>query len=384
MRVLDDGREGEPRAGETLLSRRAAMARLGGLAIVTAAACRGVQRQDVAGEPIADGARPMQGDRVRRLLGFSALASSAHNSQPWRVRQVSTHELLLLRDRTRRLPAVDPNDRELVLSLGSFLENLAQASGALGYACDLVPIDGAGDEMATIRLADASPDPDAKGALARITRRRILRSGYRDRAIAPAHVRAMLAAAGNATFCARGSRECSLLRDGTIEANRLQAARDDAQRELASWIRWRADDVRTRRDGLTAESMEIGGVAGWWVRHRYTAASVMTPAFRTRGVQNATRQASAGGGWIVVASGDSSRAALLDAGRRYERLLLSLRDLGLAAHPMTQMLEEPATRAGLESSLGVSATIQFLLRVGYVDNYPEPVSVRRPVEWFLI
>jgi len=25
---------------------------------------------------------------------------------------------------------------------------------------------------------------------------------------------------------------------------------------------------------------------------------------------------------------------------------------------------------------------QFLLRVGYVDSYPEPVSLRRPVEWF--
>jgi hypothetical protein len=25
----------------------------------------------------------------------------------------------------------------------------------------------------------------------------------------------------------------------------------------------------------------------------------------------------------------------------------------------------------------------FMLRVGYLDKYPDPVSVRRPVEWFI-
>lgn len=50
---------------------------------------------------------------------------------------------------------------------------------------------------------------------------------------------------------------------------------------------------------------------------------------------------------------------------------------------MTQMLEEPQTRSGLEQALGVDGTVQFLLRTGYVDRYPDPVSLRRPVEWFL-
>jgi hypothetical protein len=110
---------------------------------------------------------------------------------------------------------------------------------------------------------------------------------------------------------------------------------------------------------------------------------VMTPGFRQRGVEMATTQAGAGGGWLVLTSADGSREALLDAGRRSQRLLLTLRALGIAAHPMTQMLEEPETRAGLEGVLGVAGTLQFLLCVGYVNRYPEPVRLRRPVEWFL-
>lgn len=366
------------------LDRRQAVERLGGLAIVAALGCHGVGRRELPAEEIATTGRPPADDRVRRLLGYAALASSAHNSQPWRVRLAQPGQLVLLRDVTRRLPAVDPNDRELTLSLGAFLENLVQGGSALGLACEVVPMAGDGDEVATVHLTSVAPSANANDTLEAITRRRIVRSGYREAAIALADVKSMLAAAGDAQLFTRGSREWLQLRDGTIEANRLQAARDEAQRELASWIRWRDDDVRARRDGLTAESMEIGGVAGWWVRHRYTAATVMTPDFRKRGVETAERQASAGGGWLVITSADDGRPSRLDAGRRYERLLLSLRGLGIAAHPMTQMLEEPATRAELEGSLGVGGTIQFLLRVGYVERYPEPVSVRRPVDWFLV
>lgn len=48
-------------------------------------------------------------------------------------------------------------------------------------------------------------------------------------------------------------------------------------------------------------------MAGWWVRTRDTAASVMTPGYRNRGLATATEQAKAGGGWLVITSADGSR-----------------------------------------------------------------------------
>lgn len=35
------------------------------------------------------------------------------------------------------------------------------------------------------------------------------------------------------------------------------------------------------------------------------------------------------------------------------------------------------------SRADINESIQFLLRVGYLKNYPPPVSLHRPVEWFL-
>ena len=66
-----------------------------------------------------------------------------------------------------------------------------------------------------------------------------------------------------------------------------------------------------------------------------------------------------------------------------QRLFLKVRDKSIAIHPMTQILEEPSTKQTVNSSIGISDSIQFILRVGYLKSYPAPVSVRRPVDWFV-
>jgi hypothetical protein len=50
---------------------------------------------------------------------------------------------------------------------------------------------------------------------------------------------------------------------------------------------------------------------------------------------------------------------------------------------MTQILEEEVGRAGIASNHDAGMLPQFIIRVGYLDPYPDPVSPRRPVSWFL-
>ena len=52
-------------------------------------------------------------------------------------------------------------------------------------------------------------------------------------------------------------------------------------------------------------------------------------------------------------------------------------------HPMSQILEEASTKQSINNSIGINDNIHFILRVGYVKNYPAPVSLRRPVDWFV-
>ena len=106
-------------------------------------------------------------------------------------------------------------------------------------------------------------------------------------------------------------------------------------------------------------------------------------AWDQAGLAKTTDQVATHGGWLVVTSPDESVAALLDAGRRMERCWLKARGRGVAVHPMSQLLEETPGTLGAARRLGLPEPVQFVLRLGYVTDYPAPVSLRRPVEWFV-
>ena len=65
------------------------------------------------------------------------------------------------------------------------------------------------------------------------------------------------------------------------------------------------------------------------------------------------------------------------------RHFLKVWEKGIAIHPMTQILEEPRTQHMVNTSTGINDNIQFLLKLGYLKSYPEPVTLRRPVDWFV-
>jgi hypothetical protein len=70
-------------------------------------------------------------------LYLASLAPSGHNTQPWTLRVVEPKHWIIGSDKKRWLPAVDPENREMFLSLGAFIENLVIAAGTYGYEVDL-------------------------------------------------------------------------------------------------------------------------------------------------------------------------------------------------------------------------------------------------------
>ena len=172
------------------------------------------------------------------------------------------------------------------------------------------------------------------------------------------------------------------LREGLLAANRQQTDRDVAQAELADWIRWSDGEAKDKRDGLTPEGMEINGFAGWYVRHFFSRNEVLTTGFKEKGLAQVAEQVNRHGGWLVLTSQDSSVAELLESGRRFQRMFLRVRDRNIAVHPMTQMLEEAPWKDLVAAELGVAGPVQFILRVGYLERYPDPVTLRRPASRF--
>lgn len=74
--------------------------------------------------------------QIAFLVGFAVLAPSGHNAQPWRC-QISSNVLKVFSVADRALKQSDPEERQLLLSFGCFLENLLIAGDYFGFKANV-------------------------------------------------------------------------------------------------------------------------------------------------------------------------------------------------------------------------------------------------------
>ena len=345
--------------------------------------CAGLNRINIKQKDVA--VTGLKQDEMH-ILGLASLAPSGHNTQPWGIRPIEPYNWIITSDEQRWLPGVDPNQRETMLSIGAFIENLVVAAGCYGYDIDLKLLAKKSNdkEIAEVKLKKAVILCSKNDGVERIKHRRVVRKGYLPKEISKNDLRCITNSDSERFhFFSPSSRPGRYLSEGTIEANRRQAYRDAAQEELANWIRWSDKDAMRFRDGLTPEGMEISGIAGWYVRYFYSREDILKKAFRETTVKMVKDQTDCHGGWLVITSADASVDSLMETGRLFQRMFLRCRNKMIAIHPMTQMLEEAQWKQEAAKELGLTVPVQFILRTGYLEEYPDPVTLRRPVNWFV-
>jgi hypothetical protein len=318
------------------------------------------------------------------ILYLASLAPSGHNTQPWFVQYLEPYHWIIGNDKSKWLPAVDPTQRETVLSIGTFIQNLEYAADSLGYVCqwNLLATTNQDERVMEVKLSQGASKKDFDTTA--IKNRRTVRSDFLSEVLKKEDVAVLINGEPEVIqYLPVESKESQFINEQTIEANRLQSYRDAAQHELADWLRFSSKDADQQRDGLTTASMEIKGISGWVVRNFYGKDKVMQNDFRKQSIEMVKTQVAQSAGWILLTSKDETVATLLDTGRRMQRLFLKVREKSIAIHPMTQILEEAATKQTLRQSIGINDNIQFILRAGYLKSYPPPVSLRRPVDRFI-
>lgn len=317
-----------------------------------------------------------------RILHYASLAPSGHNSQPWVVRIVNEHEWIIESDPDRWLTVVDPENRETMLSIGAFIENLVLAAGCHGFHAHISILAESPTDRAVAQVL-LEKSPAVPYPLSRLETRRTVKSHHQSTLLKKSDVRVLAAQAGEVFYFPRNSPHAEILVEQAVENAGIQMKSDRAQEEMAQWIRFGGAAEKKYRDGLTVEGMEISGMAAWYIRRFLSPQDALKPGFRQKGIEKTAAQAREGAGWLVITSSGKTVRDLIDAGRRFQRMALTAREMNIAIHPMTQTLEEKNGQAKMATHHHSSIIPQFMLRVGYVSRYPDPVSPRRPVDWFI-
>lgn len=313
------------------------------------------------------------------ILYLASLAPSGHNTQPWTIASKGPKRWLIGSERSRWLPGVDPENRELMLSIGAFIENISVAAGIHGYEAniDIIGQDNFSPKIADVRLVPKTATGTSDQA---IKLRRTIRKYLQKTEIRLEDIEHL--AANNhrkITYYPLDSKEGTYLKNATLLANKAQVYRDDAQDELANWIRWTEGEEREYGTGLSPESMEMEGIMRWYAKRFLGKNDVLSKTFRDETIKLVEEQVQNCAGWLIITSDSSTVADLIEAGRVLQAAWLRAYGKSIAFHPMTQVLEENPWKNEVKKELGHSGNIQFIIRVGYVRTYPQPVSLRMPM-----
>ena len=319
-------------------------------------------------------------DPIEQIIYYASLAGNSHNTQPWYVEIVNDSLLYLKADFSRKLHIVDPDARGLFISLGAFIENLELAAGSLGYKAD-IEITAQHKNDSNVAEIHLSKSQKSGYDLNQIQNRRTLRTPFHNTEISKDHLNKLI---GNnnseVIYFSSSSEEGKYIAVETLAAYTQQAQDDQAKQELANWMRFSNSEVEIYRDGLTTSGMGITGFGGFFVRSFYKPEDSMKDSFINSGIEKAKEQTENCGGWLVIIQNEDSPERWIKTGKLYERLNLVCRDMMIGFHPMNQMIEEDNFEKNANEHLSLPGVLQFVARIGYVDEYPPANSVRRSVK----
>lgn len=323
--------------------------------------------------------RPVE-ERLRFALRYAVLAPSSHNTQPWLFRIEGDH-IDVLADRSRALPVVDPEDRELVISCGAALHHLRTALAAFGEKAEvhLSPYPGVVDVLARVGAhGPAEPDAHARERLAAAVRRRTTRMPFQRGAVSTRAIDEVWAAAR-----VEGA-ELHLLEEDTrravvrlvSEGDREQMGDPSFRRELSAWMH---GNRARQRDGMPGYALGFRGVAA-------EIAPAVVRAFDL-GESQASRDvalAEQSPILVLLATRGDSMLDRLQAGQALSAVLLDATSIGLSASFLNQPIERPALRAELAELFPRGTVPQLLLRFGVHAGEPPKATPRRPLEEVIV
>ena len=365
----------------TLLQTRRDVLRLAGtsaLALAVTPTLAGCTKTDY--DTAATNARlpdTRTGQALTNLVRLATLAPSGHNTQPWKF-AVAPNEIRIYPDLTRRVPAVDPDNRELWISLGGALENLLIAAERAGYQPETVySLATIGEEHIAVSLRQTGAKPVEKSLFFdAIPVRQCTRSEYDGKPVAVADLKKLEAAATGAgispmLFTSAATIEPML--DYVNAGNDRQMTDPNFKRELTDWIRFSNGEAIEKMDGLASRASGNPSVPRWLAK--LFIGSLLNPKTETEKDDKLIRSSS---GMMLLVSPKNDKTAWIETGRAYERFALLSTAMNLKNAFMNQPCEVPALRAQLQDHLNLNGAFpQLLFRFGHGPVMPQ--SLRRPL-----
>jgi len=310
-------------------------------------------------------------EKLKFLLNYAILAPSGHNTQPW-LFKIIDNTIELYADRTRTLPIVDPNNRELIMSCGAALFNLRLAIRHFGYRdiVEIFPKPETSDLLARISIGSKRIIKQEESYLFRaIPRRATNRLPFIDRQL-PASLITELESATESEDTWREITTKIISKSDRSKAIELidhgdcqQMADPLFRQELSKWVHAHNN---SSHDGIPAHAQGINEKLDVFA----PIISLAIRSFDLGKSQSAKDCQLAKNAPVLMLIGSKSDRPRdwLETGEALEHLLLKARIDDVWASFFNQPIEIPELRSRLQAMFPKNGYPQILLRLGYAKE----------------
>lgn len=317
---------------------------------------------------------PRKGSSIEKLeflLRYAILAPSSHNTQPWKF-SIGENEIQVFADNDRWMRVTDPDQRELLISVGCALENLLIAAEHFGYGYQVTYF----------------PEPDKEDLVAAI---KFLPRNKLSLSRDPALFGTIPLRHTNYNACEERpvpGEDMQRLQNCCVEENILLYMTGDLE------TRQKVNELVIRADMIQYSDPSYRKELGYWIGkgvfgNSWLVSRLGQLAFTY--INRSKKQAREDSEMLMsspvlafLGSKVNDKISWVRIGQVFERICLMATALGIRVQPMSQIVEVPSLRSELKKLIpSFNAFIQHFFRMGYAEPEKEHTP-RRPLEEVLI
>jgi len=310
------------------------------------------------------------------MIEQAVKAPSGHNTQPW-LFKINPNNIEIRPNYEKSLPIVDPDNRELFISLGSAAENLIIAASSKGYSSNLSIADNG---VITVNL-EKNETVKYNALVKQIAVRQTNRSEYNKKIIHPEILDTLkkvpLEEGINFYFYENGSKEFSAISDFVVRGNVVQMQNEAFVDELKSWMRFNKNHSNETNDGL---SYAVFGAPNLPM---FIAKPIMSSYLNEKNQNDGdVKKMQSSSHFVLFTTQSNTLEQWINLGRAKERFLLKSTELKIAYAYLNQPNEVKELSVEMAEFLHIAEHPTILLRIGYGER--QPYSKRKDIKEVII
>jgi len=301
-------------------------------------------------------------DRIKFVLGYAILAPSTHNSQPWLFR-IENDSVKIYYDKNLKIPEADPIGRDLYISLGCFLENLAIAANYFGIIRDVKYV-LQDNLVAEIYFNDDGQRNKDLEYLVDTIPKRVNARGFFEQKTLSKKIRAKMMSLKKDQRIrinfVTDKEKIKKLSEITAEGLRLAYKRPSFRKEMSGWMH---NSLSGKKSGLSGYSLRMPFILSFIVPTlvRFFDISPLLAKLNYKSMSSVPFV-------CILSSKESSPSIWLEVGRLAERYMLQLNSESIRASIFVASIEMGDLYKKVQETIGDNLIPQFLFCAGYMKH----------------